>query len=85
MADKLVEIEREHWQTLRDLHLPTRPETYFGYCLLDNYIRWFEKDPNDVDIVFYSLNGDWSDGTFFGVWKSQDVSEIHNTLLFDQI
>lgn len=73
MADKLIEIERKHWHTLRDLHSPVRPETYLNYYLVDNYIRWFEREPESVNAVFYSLNGDWSDGTFLAVLKSKSV------------
>lgn len=81
MADELVKIEYEYWRELRDLHLPVRAPTYFGYCLVDNYIRWFELDPKSVDVVFYSLNGDWSDGLFLALWESEEV----NYCLFSNI
>lgn len=73
MADQLVEIERDYWSALRDLYSPENPEDYLSYCLFDYYIRCLEQEPESVDIAFYSLNGDWSDGTFLALWKSQDV------------
>lgn len=73
MEDSLVEIDRRNWTALRDLYSPENPESYLSYSLLDNYIRWSEHEPESVDITFYSLNGDYSDGTFLGIWKSKDV------------
>lgn len=67
MFEKLVEIERENWLKLRDLYSAQDPNTFLGYCSVDNYIRWFEKDPNIQNVVFYCLNDDWSDGTFVAI------------------
>lgn len=78
MTDHLVGIERKHWQTLRDFYSPKSPETYLSYSLLDYYIRWSEREPESVDIVFYSLNGDWSDGSFVAIWELQNVRKRFN-------
>lgn len=76
MADKLVEIKPEHWQMLRDIFQPIDSMNYLSRCLLDYYIRWLEQDSNSLDIVLYSLNGDWSDGTFLAVWETHNVRII---------
>lgn len=56
-------IGREKWPILRTLYSAHDPTTFLGHCTIDNYIRWSEKESQN-NIVFYSLNGDWSDGTF---------------------
>lgn len=67
MKDKLVEIESQNWPALRDMYAADNPFTYYGHCTIDNYIRWFEKEPIGRDWFIYSLNGDWSDGTYLVV------------------
>lgn len=67
MADKLIEIESENWPILRDLYDVNDANTYYGHCTIDNYIRWLEKEPHERDWNIYSLNGDWSDGTYLVV------------------
>lgn len=76
MFDKLVKIERKNWPNLRDLYSSHDTNTFLGYCVVENYIQWFEKDPQNQNVAFYCLNGDWSDGTFVAiVWTT-------NILLF---
>lgn len=62
--DRLVEIPHSDLPALRDLFLPDWPKHIIGHDLVNNYIRWFAKDPTFNEATFYSLNGDWSDGTF---------------------
>lgn len=64
MADILVEIPSEDWCKLRDLYSVDDPKTYLAHCTVDNYIRYLEREPNGKDWHIYSLNGDWSDGTY---------------------
>lgn len=65
VSDKLVEIPPNEWKTLRDLFLPKWPNDISGYFTVDNYIRWYQHDPNIKNLKFFSLNGDWKDdGTF---------------------
>lgn len=61
---KLVEIPRNSLLNLRNLFLQNWPEHILGYDLINNYIRWFNQDPNYDKAKILSLNGDWSDGTF---------------------
>lgn len=57
-------IKSENWLQLKALYLPETPETILGLSTINNYIRWNELDSKIDNLVFYSLNGDWSDGTF---------------------
>lgn len=82
MTDALVQIEAEHWPALRDLYSSACPETYRSYNLLDFYCRWFANAPDTIDVVFYSLNGEWSDdGIFLAVWKSPDAKKRDSVYL----
>lgn len=64
MENRAIKIEYQDWPKLRKLYLPERPETILGLCTLSNYIRWHEKQSSIESLAIYSLNGDWSDGTF---------------------
>lgn len=72
MQDKICEISPEKWAELRDLFQPDWPKNIYAYNLLQNYIHWVEKDPNIKNLKVYSLNGDWSDGTFVVVVSIMD-------------
>lgn len=61
---KVIEIKSEHWFTLRDKFLCNWPQEYLGYYMINNYIRWKQQDSKLKNVNFYSLDGDWSDGTF---------------------
>lgn len=63
-VEKLIEIPQNDWETLRDLYLKNWPDNMLGFYTIDNYIRWTAKLPTIKDLFIYSLNGDWSDGTF---------------------
>lgn len=62
--NELVEIKPVDWPELRDKFLDNWPVDHVGYYLVDNYVRWVNQDSNIKNLKFYSLNGDWSDGTF---------------------
>lgn len=62
--DKIIEIPRSDLPQLRDLFKQDWPKHIIGHDLVNNYIRWFEQDPNFDEAKFYALNGDCSDGTF---------------------
>lgn len=64
MTDYLVEIAQKDWKNLKNLYIPDDSKSYIAYTTIDNYIRWFEQDPNVKHIKIFSLNGDFSDGTF---------------------
>lgn len=64
MENQAVKIECEDWTSLRALYLPETPETILGLSTISNYIRWNDKDSPIHNLDVYSLNGDWSDGTF---------------------
>lgn len=64
MSDKLTEIARNDLFQLRILYSPDESKNYTSFTAIDTYIRWFEQDPNVKHIKFFSLNGDFSDGTF---------------------
>lgn len=64
MFDKLVEISRDDLVKLRDLYKVDWPKNHVGYYTIQNYITWFEKESNIKNLSIYSLNGDWSDGTY---------------------
>lgn len=62
--DSLVEIPVKEWPKLRDLYVDRKLETN-SFNMIQNFINWLEQDPSLKDFVkCYSLNGDWSDGTF---------------------
>ncbi|KAL7739960.1 hypothetical protein ACLKA6_013147 [Drosophila palustris] len=59
----LVEILPSEWNILLNLYKEKRTEPN-GYHLINNYIKWMEKEP-DYNVHCYSLDGDWKiDGTF---------------------
>lgn len=64
MTDYLVEIAQKDWPSLKQIYFPDDPKKHVAYTTIDNYIRWFEQDPNVKHIKFFCLNGDYSDGTF---------------------
>ncbi|XP_055839996.1 uncharacterized protein LOC129907697 [Episyrphus balteatus] len=60
----LIEIPFEDWSKLRDLYINRKLESN-SFNLIQNFIDWLNKDPSlKESIKIYSLNGDWSDGTF---------------------
>lgn len=64
MENRLVEIKSEQWESLKSLYLPETPETILGLSTISNYARWIQQDRHIDNLAIYSLNGDWSDGTF---------------------
>ena len=68
MENKLTEINRKDLVLLRDLYNPNEVDTYTGFTTIDTYLRWFVQNPGDTlnnsKVKFYSLNGDFSRGTY---------------------
>lgn len=64
MCHKITRIQPSDWMMLRDLCKTNWPENIASYQTIDNFIRWYNQDPKLEHVNFYSLNGDWSDGTF---------------------
>lgn len=85
MSNKLVKIERHDWPALRDLFAPNSPTTFVPHNLVDNFIRWTDEQPDFPSLIFYSLNGDWSDGTFTAIVSLSDQypfrTEIHRCIV----
>lgn len=72
MENHLVAIESEQWESLKSLYLPETPDTILGLSTISNYARWIQQNQHIENLSIYSLNGDWSDGTFVVV-----VSNFH--------
>lgn len=72
MTYKLVEIPFNKWSELRDLYTKKGPTNLLPYSLLQNYLSWYKQDCDYVNqtVKVFSLNGDWSDGTFALVVRS---------------
>lgn len=66
-SSKLVEIPRAEWYSLRDLYKVDWPKNLVGFYTVDNFIKWTEKDPNIKNLKAFSLDGDYTDGTFLFV------------------
>lgn len=60
-ADHLVEIKLHDLIELKNLY---SPGSILGLNTIANYLRWTEIESNVADFIFYSLNGDLTDGTF---------------------
>lgn len=63
-ADHLVKIKLDDLIELKNLYLPKSPNNILGLSTIENYLRWTEIESNLADFIFYSLNGDVTDGTF---------------------
>lgn len=63
MDDRLVEIPVAKWSDLRDLYLRDWPRHMLGYQTINTFLSWMNQQRIDHLSVF-SLNDDWSDGTF---------------------
>lgn len=64
MTDRLVEVDRKDLPKLKELYTPDGSKSYIAYTTIDNYIRWFEQNPNVKHINIFCLNGNFDDGTF---------------------
>lgn len=62
--NKLTKIPPNDLPGLRDLFVQYWPKHVIGYYTIDNFVKWFEQDPNYADAELYCLDGDWSDGTY---------------------
>lgn len=81
-ADRREEIPREDWPKLRDLYTPDKSRSYIAYTALENYIRWISIDPAVKHVTIYSLNGDFSDGTFAIIVNNRGISRQIFSSLF---
>lgn len=66
-SSKLVEIPREEWNNLRDLYKVDWPRNLVGFYTVDNFMKWTGKDPSIKNLKAFSLDGDYTDGTFLFV------------------
>ncbi|CAD7087512.1 unnamed protein product [Hermetia illucens] len=86
--DKLVEIPLDDLIALREKYRLRLADQGLGFFVLNNYIKWLQQDPNMGNFHTYSLNGDWSDGTFvtinhnqiFGDTLNEDKSRLTKSL-----
>lgn len=62
----LLEIPVADWPALKDMYVDNWPENYSTYFAIDNGMNLKQRDPVNYknEIQLFSLNGDWSDGTF---------------------
>lgn len=79
ILNKLVKIGKSEYFALRDMYYPFRSTSHIGYSTMDNYIRWFEQDPNIQNVAVYCLNGDYSDGTFVAIVSNVTIAEFIET------
>lgn len=82
VADRLVKVPRADWPTLRDLYRHEWPKHFQGYQNVNAFIRWTRQRPDITDLNLYSLNGDWSDGTFVIVVSKDQCSINDQSITF---
>lgn len=74
-TDKLTKIDKQDLPLLKKLYTPNGKKSYTAYTTIDTYIGWFEQDPNlQSHISFFSLNGDFSRGTFVVTVSSKIIA-----------
>ncbi|CAD7087510.1 unnamed protein product [Hermetia illucens] len=86
--DKLVEIPLQGLIDLREIYKREWPKEDIGFYVLTNFINWLEKKLFVENFHAYSLNGDYSDGTFvilymtklFGHTLNKDTSRLRRAL-----
>lgn len=64
MEDHLVRIGLKDLAILKKLFKDRGPTIYVTYTAIKNYNNWIEKNPKIENCEFFSLNGDFADGTF---------------------
>lgn len=64
MTDRLVEIKLDDLIELKNIYSPESPNNILGLSTIANYIRWAKIESKLENFIFYSLNGDLTDGTF---------------------
>lgn len=77
-VDKLVEIPVGEWFQLQELFRCDWPKHIIAFNVLDNAIRWLKQDPQLKYFKFFSLNGDWSDGTFIQMVRIVGAHLMHS-------
>lgn len=80
MTDRLTEIAVVDLPKLRDLYKPVAGVTksYIAFTTIENYIDWYNQDPNLSTVKVYCLNDDFSDGTF-ALIVSYLIAWMHHT------
>lgn len=82
-ANTLVEVPRTDLRQLRDLFTLDWPRHIIGFDLVNNYVHWYEQESDYGDAKIYSMNGDWSEGTFIIlVSLTVHVRDLLLTLIF---
>ncbi|XP_053675804.1 uncharacterized protein LOC128726046 [Anopheles nili] len=67
-TDRLCIIPVDDWSELRDQYRKDYPKHHVAFSTIDNYVRWYEKDPSIKNLTIYCLNGTWrDDGTYLVV------------------
>ncbi|XP_053676591.1 uncharacterized protein LOC128726789 [Anopheles nili] len=71
-TDRLCIIPVDDWSELRDQYRKDYPKHHVAFSTIDNYVRWYEKDPSIKNLTIYCLNGTWrDDGTYLVVDRYQ--------------
>ncbi|XP_055375763.1 uncharacterized protein LOC129608330 [Condylostylus longicornis] len=79
--NKIIPIPIEYWPNLMNMYKIDWPKHLLTFYTIKNYIDWKnnpEIEEEAEEFQFYSLNGDWSDGTHAIIDKSNHV--MFNTL-----
>lgn len=82
MENQLVQIDCKDWDALKEIYLPETPETVLGLSTISNYVRWIKQESSIKNLAFYSLNGDWSDGTFVVLVRSSFIVSYNISRIF---
>lgn len=65
MKDCAVKMDKNQLKILQQLYKQKNETKYFiSQMAIDNFIKWYDQDPNVDYVHFFCLNGDISDGTF---------------------
>lgn len=64
MQDRLVRINPEDLELLKNLYEGCDVQSYVSYMTIKNHIQWIEVNQKSKEVNFFALNGDFTDGTF---------------------
>lgn len=70
-STRLVVILHKELPQLRDLFLQEWPKHVLAYQTIHFFVRLYEKNPNYMDALIFSLDDDWIDGTYVILVKSK--------------
>lgn len=75
MKDCAVKINKNQLKILQQLYKRKNDTKYFiAQMAIDNFIKWFDQDPNIDNVIFFCLNGDISDGTFVVIVSEKSIN-----------